>query len=56
VLVALVPIVVALHVPALGTLALMAALLVALIAFEAVHFAAARERIRHELAREPVPE
>jgi low temperature requirement protein LtrA len=53
---ALVPVVVALDVPALGTLAILTAIMVSLIAFEAVHFAAARDRIRHELAREPVPE
>ena len=39
----------------LPALALLAALLAALIAYEAVHFAEARDRIRHQLAAEPVP-
>jgi low temperature requirement protein LtrA len=38
--------------PALATLALAAILLSALIAYEAIRFAEARERIRHRLARE----
>jgi low temperature requirement protein LtrA len=38
--------------PALATLAVLAAALTALIAYEAVRFAAARDRIRHQLARE----
>jgi hypothetical protein len=37
------------EVPALAALALLAALLTALIAFEAVRFAEARDRIRHRL-------
>jgi low temperature requirement protein LtrA len=50
VLVALVP--VAVEVPALATLALLAGLLTALIAYEALRFAEARDRIRHELTAE----
>jgi low temperature requirement protein LtrA len=38
--------------PALATLAIPAALLTALIAYETLRFAALRDRIRHELARE----
>jgi low temperature requirement protein LtrA len=51
-LLALLPLVV--HVDALVALAIMAALLVALISYEAIRFADARDRIRHELARQPV--
>lgn len=51
-LVALIPL--ARHMEALVALALMAALLVALIAYEAIRFADARARVRHELAREPI--
>ena len=51
-LVALLPVVVA--VDALVALALMSALLVLLIAYETIRFADARDRIRHELAREPI--
>jgi low temperature requirement protein LtrA len=51
-LVALLPIVVA--VDALVALAILASMLVVLIAYEAIHFADARDRIRHELARQPV--
>jgi low temperature requirement protein LtrA len=40
----------------LATLAALAALLSALIAYEAMRFAEARDRIRHQLAREAVPE
>ena len=50
VLVALIP--VALELPALATLAILAALLSALIAFEALRFSEARERIRHQLVDE----
>jgi len=50
VLAALVPAATAL--PALATLALVAGLLVALIAYEALRYADARDRVRHELARE----
>jgi low temperature requirement protein LtrA len=42
------------QVPALLALTIVASVLVALIAYEAIHFADARDRIRHELAREPV--
>jgi low temperature requirement protein LtrA len=51
-LVALLPVVVA--VDALVALAILASMLVVLIAYEAIHFADARDRIRHELARQPV--
>jgi low temperature requirement protein LtrA len=51
-LVALLPLVI--RIDALWAVALLAAILVALIAYEAIRFAAARDRIRHELAREPV--
>ena len=49
-LVALVP--VAVELPALVTLAVLARVLAALIAYEAIRFAEARDRVRHELARE----
>jgi len=42
--------------PALMTLGILAALLTALIAYEALRYADARDRVRHQLAREPVPE
>jgi low temperature requirement protein LtrA len=51
-LVALLPVVVA--VDALAALALLAAILVTLITYETVRFADARNRIRHELAHEPI--
>jgi low temperature requirement protein LtrA len=51
-LVALLPFVTGIE--ALIALAIMAAVLVILIAYEAIHFADARDRIRHELARQPV--
>jgi low temperature requirement protein LtrA len=51
-LVALLPLIV--NIRALAALAILAALLVTLIAYEAIRFAAARDRIRHELAREPI--
>jgi low temperature requirement protein LtrA len=51
-LAALIPLVT--EVEALVALALLAALLVTLISYEAIRFADARARIRHELAREPV--
>jgi low temperature requirement protein LtrA len=38
--------------PSLLTVGVLAAVLSALIAYEALHFAAARDRVRHELARE----
>jgi low temperature requirement protein LtrA len=42
--------------PALATLGVLAALLVALISYEALRYAEVRDRVRHQLAREPVPE
>ena len=54
ILVALLP--AALELPSLATLSLLAALLVALITYEAVRFAEARDRVRHQLAREVAPE
>jgi low temperature requirement protein LtrA len=42
--------------PALATLGILAALLVALIAYEALRYAEVRDRVRHQLAREPVLE
>jgi len=45
----------ALSPPALATLAVLAAVLVALIAYEALRFATLRDRIRHQLARERIP-
>ena len=48
VLLALIPL--AVEIPALVTLAIAAALLAALIAYENVHFAELRERLRHQLA------
>jgi low temperature requirement protein LtrA len=50
VLVALVP--AAVELPALATLALLGALLVGLIVYEAIAFAALRDRMRHQLSRE----
>jgi low temperature requirement protein LtrA len=50
VVVALVP--AAVELPALVTLAVLATLLAALIAYEAIRFAEARDRVRHELARD----
>jgi low temperature requirement protein LtrA len=49
---ALIPLV--LQIDALVAVAIMAALLVILISYEAIRFADARDRIRHELARMPV--
>jgi low temperature requirement protein LtrA len=40
--------------PALATLAILAAILVALIAYEALRYAETRDRVRHQLAHEPV--
>jgi hypothetical protein len=51
-LVALVP--AAIELPALATLAVVAALLAAVIAYERVHFAELRARLRHQLAQETV--
>jgi hypothetical protein len=42
--------------PALATLAILAAVLVALIAYEALRYADVRDRVRHQPAREPPPE
>jgi hypothetical protein len=42
----------ALELPALATLGLLAAVLVVLIAYEAMRFAAMRERVRHEVRAE----
>jgi low temperature requirement protein LtrA len=50
-LLALLP--VAVEIPALATVAILAAILSALITYEALRFAEARDRIRHELARKP---
>lgn len=52
VLLALLP--AAVSIPALATLGILTALLVALIAYEAIRYADARDRVRHQLAREPV--
>jgi low temperature requirement protein LtrA len=46
---------VALKPPSLATLGALAAVLSALIAYEAVRFAEARDRVRHQLAREAAP-
>ncbi len=51
-LVALIP--AAVELPALATLGIVAALLAVLIAYERVQFAELRERLRHQLASEPV--
>ncbi len=40
--------------PALATLGILTALLIALIAYEALRYADSRDRIRHQLAREPI--
>lgn len=42
--------------PALATLGILAAMLVALISYETLRYAEVRDRVRHQLAREPVPE
>jgi low temperature requirement protein LtrA len=42
--------------PALATLAILAAVLVTLISYEALRYADVRDRVRHQLAREPLPE
>jgi low temperature requirement protein LtrA len=54
VLLGLIPAAVAL--PALGTLAIVAVLLVALIAYETRVYGDSRARVRHDLAREPTPD
>jgi low temperature requirement protein LtrA len=53
-LLALLPL--AVRLPALATLGILAGLLVALIAYEAIRYADARDRVRHQLAREPIAE
>jgi low temperature requirement protein LtrA len=40
------------HLPALGTIAVLAAVLTALIAYETIRFADARDRVRHQLTQE----
>jgi low temperature requirement protein LtrA len=52
VLAALIPLVT--HIEALVALAVLAAVLVTLISYEAIRFADTRDRVRHELAREPI--
>ena len=47
---------VALEIPALATVTMLAAILSILIAYEALRFAEARDRIRHELAQSPAPD
>jgi len=46
----------AVSLPALATLAILAALLCTLIAYEAIRYADSRDRVRHQLAREPIAE
>jgi low temperature requirement protein LtrA len=53
-LIALIPLVT--HIDALAALAVMGVILVALITYEAVRYADLRDRVRHELAREPISE
>jgi len=53
-LIALIPLVT--HIDALAALAIMGVILVALITYEAVRYADSRDRVRHELAREPISE
>lgn len=53
VLVALLPL--GLQLPALATLGVLAAVLTALVTYEALRFSEARDRIRHQLEREPAP-
>jgi uncharacterized membrane protein YhhN len=52
-LLALIP--VAVELPALATLAILAGVLTALISYEALRFAEARDRVRHQLASELAP-
>ncbi len=54
-LLALLPAEAELKPPSLATLGALAALLSALIVYEAIRFAALRDRVRHQLAREGVP-
>jgi low temperature requirement protein LtrA len=51
---ALIP--VAVELPSLGAVALVAGVLAALVAYEAIRFAEARDRVRHQLAREALAE
>jgi len=44
------------EIPALATVTMLAAILSILIAYEALRFAEARDRIRHELAESPAPD
>jgi low temperature requirement protein LtrA len=53
-LAALVPL--AIELPALATLGILAAVLVALISYEMVRFAELRDRLRHQLSAEPAPD
>jgi low temperature requirement protein LtrA len=53
-LLALIP--VGLVLPALATLGILAAVLAAMIAYEALRYAEFRDRVRHELAHEPIAE
>lgn len=53
-LVALLP--VAVELPSLATLAILAGVLAALVGYEAFRLAEARDRARHEIAGEPVPD
>jgi low temperature requirement protein LtrA len=43
----------ALELPSLATLAILAAILIALLAYEAIRFADLRDRLRHQVAAEP---
>jgi low temperature requirement protein LtrA len=52
VLLALIPLGTAM--PALATLGLLAVVLATIIVYETIRYAAARDQIRHQLAREPV--
>jgi low temperature requirement protein LtrA len=54
VLVALIP--AALELPALATVAILAAVLAAVIVYESIKFAELRDRLRHQLAQEPQPD
>ena len=45
----------AIAIPALAAVAILAAVLVTLVAYETLRFADARERVRHELEHEPLP-
>jgi hypothetical protein len=47
---------VAVEIPALATVSIVAALLIALIAYETRSYGPSRDRVRHQLAREPEPD